>query len=159
MSGPKPTPAYDRVMRRSIESIVFSHGETQCTSCLMATNGDGYPVVSQSGGRNQTTAARVVWEHANGRVPDDLVVGHRCCNRLCVNIDHLYLCTHKSRSLLTKQTGRARGNAKLQESQVIQISHRVDSGEKIADLAREYGVTARAIANIKHRRSWTDLAR
>ena len=34
---------------------------------------------------------RVVWEHANGPVPDDHHVHHTCGNRLCVALKHLTL--------------------------------------------------------------------
>jgi hypothetical protein len=159
MSGPKPTPAYDRVMKKSIQSVVYSYEDCACTHCVLATNGDGYPVVSIASGKMQTTAAKVVWEHSHGRVPDGLVVCHKCNNRACVNIDHLFVDSHSSRAAIKVLSGRARGNQKLTKSQAVQIIQRCNSGERNADLAREYGVTPRAISNIKNGRSWKSLAR
>lgn len=158
MSGPRPTPAFDRVMRRSIESVAFGTVESRCISCFLATAGDGYPVVTGDDGR-QTTAARVVWEHSNGRIPDGLVVCHKCNNPACVNIRHMFLGTHGDRSALKVSLGRARGNSKLAAWQVKEIIARASRGEKNTDLAREYGVTARAVSNIKHGRSWKRICR
>lgn len=49
-----------------------------------------------------------------------------------------------------------RGNQKLTVAQVKRI---VEGCEKNVDLAREFGVTARAVANIKHGRSWKSINR
>lgn len=51
----------------------------------------------------------------------------------------------------------AKGNEKLTSAQVRQIVQRAASGERTVDLAREFGVVPRTIANIRKGRSWSRL--
>lgn len=48
-------------------------------------------------------------------------------------------------------------NVKLSDEQVREIFRRVHTGEQGRQLAREFGVDATAVSNIKNRRSWTGL--
>ena len=45
--------------------------------------------------RTRTAAHRLVWQMANGPVPDGLVVDHLCRNRWCVNVNHLDVTTNR----------------------------------------------------------------
>lgn len=51
---------------------------------------------------------RVAWERANGPIPDDLVIDHKCSVRSCVNVDHLQLVTAGENTILgfTRASGR-----------------------------------------------------
>ena len=95
--GPKPTPPYERIMRRAVRD-----GE-----CLRYSNQATYPHIS-NGQRGGTTGHRVVWEHHNGPIPDGLFVCHTCDNRWCVEIAHLWLGTHADnmRDMALKGRGR-----------------------------------------------------
>lgn len=63
----------------------------EATGCIIWTGGlhkDGYGSMG-SGTGGSMLAHKFAWEQANGPVPGDLVVDHRCRNRACVNVDHL----------------------------------------------------------------------
>lgn len=147
MPGPAPTPAYDRVMRRSSVNTLSSYENTPCLECNMATSGAGYPVVSDGG--RQITAANAVWEHKIGRVPDGLVVIRLCRNPACVSIRHLSVGTFKEEAARRQPS---LGAAKLSRVDVANI--RAQTTARHTELARDYGVTPRTIANIRRKRTW-----
>lgn len=92
--------------------------------------------------------------------------GHECChnngdpkdNRL----ENLRWGTHQENVLDTKKHGTYPVGEKnprriLSEAQVIEIRNRLNRGERVCDLAREYGVVGVAISRIKHRKAWKHL--
>lgn len=61
------------------------------TGCILWTggvNGGGYGRFNFGTDRGRL-AHRVLWERANGPVPEGLNLDHLCRNKLCVNVDHL----------------------------------------------------------------------
>lgn len=50
------------------------------------TDAKGVPVRRTA--TSNTTAARALWERRNGPVPDGLLLGSLCGNRLCVRVNH-----------------------------------------------------------------------
>lgn len=59
-----------------------------CHEWTQAIGRGGYGVVSW-----QSAVHRLTWEMEGGPIPEGMVVGHRCNNKLCRCIDHLYLAT------------------------------------------------------------------
>jgi len=47
---------------------------------------------------------RFIWEHINGKIPDDKEVHHECVNPSCSNIDHLRLVTDKEHKSITSKS-------------------------------------------------------
>lgn len=68
--------------------------KTQTTDCIVwtgACNSKGYPCFGVGG--FSRLAHRLVWEDANGPIPDAMTIDHLCRVRSCVNIAHLELVT------------------------------------------------------------------
>lgn len=51
-------------------------------------------------------AHRAAWIRENGEIPDGLIVCHKCDNGVCVNVNHLFLGTHRDNMQDCKAKGR-----------------------------------------------------
>lgn len=89
-------------------------------------------------------AHRAAWDEQVGEIPQGAFVLHKCDNRLCVRVEHLYIgdASDNMRDMVdrgrhaeirAKYTGTKRGNPRF-------VSQR--------DLAEEYGVTQSHISKI-----------
>jgi hypothetical protein len=82
--GTQPIPHINKVMG----SLRW---EGECVICTRTPNKKGYIKIKTSDVTKY--AHRVMWEHHNGPVPDDMCVLHECDNPPCVRIEHLHLGT------------------------------------------------------------------
>lgn len=105
----------------------------------------GYGVFSLNG--KSVVAHRLAYELSTGEDPGALIVCHRCDNPPCCNPAHLFLGSYADnvRDMLDKgrarpPRGEAHHGAKLDESVVREIRQRRAAGEKLVDLAREFGI-------------------
>ena len=110
-------------------------------------------------GRISSRAHRVSWMMANGPISGNLLVCHKCDVKSCVRPDHLFLGTNKDNADDCVNKGRnTRGRkttfAKLSERSVREI--RASSGRGVLGivLAKEYGVSPKAISKVIRRESW-----
>ncbi len=99
-----------------------------------------------------------MWEQLKGPIPEGLCVLHKCDNRKCINIEHLFLGTKRDNAIDMYRKGRgpnnkgtANGRAKLNDKQVKEIRRSKASNN---DLAEKYGVGALTIWRIKTNRSY-----
>ena len=159
-TGPKPIPAYERVMRRSSTSVDRSHGETPCVECSLSSAGGSYPVVQiGEGSKSQTTAARIVWEHKYGPIGEGQIVCRDCDNPRCVNIEHLSLGTHEVKAAHKVSLGRQGiGASTLSAKEVADVIAMRESGKRACDIARHFGVRPRTISNVCNGKTWRRLA-
>lgn len=86
------------------------YSERTPSGCLVWTAGttpSGYGVVGNPGGGTRR-AHRAAWEVAYGPVPAGMEVCHRCDNRRCIAVEHLFLGTHLDNMRDMAIKGRAR---------------------------------------------------
>jgi hypothetical protein len=109
---------------------------------------------------------RAAWELANGPIPPDLCVLHRCDNPACVRPDHLWLGTRTDNNKDMTAKGRHAHvgvpsekchTCKLTIAQVREIRAIYATPEKhpsFAEVAKRFGVHATNIGNIIAFRTW-----
>lgn len=112
-------------------------------------------------------AHRVAWSLMNGKIPDGMYVLHKCDNRSCCNPNHLFLGTHqdnmsdmvnKGRQSRISRPGAMNPNAKLTESQVIEIRSKYKlGGTTLKKLASEYGVSFSNISRVIRGQHWANI--
>ena len=108
------------------------------------------------------TAQRISWMICYGKIPEGMLVCHRCDNPSCVNPDHLFLGTPKdnvrdcvSKGRRAPQCGEKNYNSKLTEPEVTRIRSEYKSGGvTLQELADKYGVNYPAIHKIIKRKTW-----
>lgn len=143
---------------------------TACWPWAGAMVSGGYGHIGMGG--QGYVAHRVSWELANGAIPDELFVLHKCDNPPCVRPEHLFLGTplDNMRDMIAKgrdryPTGKANfrpaigennGLSKLTERDVIEI-RAIGRSRSQSDIAREYGVHQSLISLILSRRIWDHL--
>lgn len=57
---------------------------------------DGYPRIKWN--KRIWRMNRLLWTFAYGEIPKGLVIGHKCNNSGCINVNHLYLTTREQNS-------------------------------------------------------------
>jgi len=108
-------------------------------------------------------AHRWAYEATYGPIPSDRYVLHRCHIRACVRPDHLYLGTQADnmRDMVEaghnhRMAGEDHPRAKLTAASVRLIRMAYQDQARQIDLARRFGVSPEAIANIVHGRRWIE---
>lgn len=112
-------------------------------------------------------AHRYSWELHNGqKIPDGMIVMHKCDNPECVNPDHLMIGTHQqnmndmvkkgrqSKSIHERAKGERNGNSKLNASLAKAIYEDERSQRKIA---KEFNITQAAVSLIKQKKTWREI--
>lgn len=80
-----------------------------CWNWLGASNGR-YGRIGTGVGTKAAYAHRVSWELTNGPIPEGMQIDHKCRNTLCVNPDHLRVCTEEENHRFTRQDECGRGH-------------------------------------------------
>ena len=109
-------------------------------------------------GKHKWKTHRKAWAEANGPIPEEMCVCHRCNNPRCHNVDHLYLATHAQNiqdayddDLIPRRLGEDNPKTHLTPEHVLSI--RSDSRSQSV-IASEYGITQGSVSQIISRRTW-----
>lgn len=135
-----------------------------CIIWLGARNSWGYGTFCWEPGKN-INASRAAWLLAKGPIPEGMDVLHHCDNKLCCNVEHMYLGTDKENARDRVIRGfHPKGSrvhfAKLTEEKVREIKRRHipakpgQKGGNTKELAAEYGVQPGMITAIASGRTW-----
>jgi hypothetical protein len=120
----------------------------------------GYGQVSYGG---QHITAHVLSYRIHHGEPSSEVVRHTCNNPICVHPDHLLAGTYadNTQDMLQAERearGERNGQAKLTESDVLEIRQAAKRGIFHRVLADQYGVSRRAIGHIVRGSTWAYLS-
>lgn len=145
---------------KNIDAYMQPVSESGCWLWMRHCEHTGYGVVRIQGRNWQ--AHRATWALFYGPIPKDLKVLHHCDTRSCINPSHLFLGTQADNisDMLKKMRGRisygeAHHKAKLTLEDVELIREKLQHGEPISTLSKQFHVSAHSIRMIKTGRSWT----
>jgi hypothetical protein len=149
--------------------------ETPCLEWMAFRNRDGYGLFQLD--KKKVRSHRLAWELERGSIPMGMCVCHRCDNRGCVRIEHLFLGTNEENTADRNAKGRqsrgdfhysrvrpermargeARGVGKLTEDNVCSILELHNQGCTGRKLAREFHVSKSMISAIITRKKWSHV--
>lgn len=148
--------AEERFMR-----FVFPEPMSGCWLWVGAEDKDGYGIFQKD--RHPIKAHRYSYSIFVAPIPDNFVIRHKCDTPSCVNPDHLDCGTHKQnvkdmydRKRNADFRGSGCGHNKLTESDVIEIKKCLENYKfgMLKILGEKFGVTNKAISEIKSGRNW-----
>ncbi|MEG4047509.1 HNH endonuclease [Microcoleus sp. Pol17_C1] len=139
-------------------------GEIQDNGCIIfqgSKDGQGYGRYWKNGKSKSVTRA-VLAEKLGCEIPTSIDACHTCDNPSCINPEHLWGGTRTQNSLDASKKGRTQGKshplskAKLDWEKVREIRQKLAAGERVKDVAQEYGVGRKTIHDIKYHVTWKE---
>lgn len=143
------------------------NNENGCLEWQHCLDGAGYGLVFAYGKKHRVH--RLHWSIVNGDIPEGMFICHKCDNRKCLNLDHLFLGTHKDNMQDALKKGRLviptcnnqgerHPHVKLTDKKVIQIrKERTAKNSTLLSIAKKYGVSESQIHNIVNRKKWKHI--
>jgi hypothetical protein len=106
----------------------------------------GYGVLYDPKTGRNFAVHRWVWACANGAIPRDKVVMHKCDNKACYRLEHLQLGTQREN--LQDMARKGRSCATLSEWHVRGIRGALFYGMRQRDVAKLFGTNQRTVCKI-----------
>lgn len=142
---------------KPIQIEVTPSGCHICTSHVL--DKDGYPKIFRDG--QTLRMSRYVYEQNFGKIPDGLVIRHKCDTPPCINPEHLELGTYQdnsddkvSRGRASSLPGEKNPMAKLTTADVIKIRRLIKQGYGDTYIGDRFGVSRKCIAKIRTGETW-----
>ncbi len=122
----------------------------ECKTLTSRVGWDGYPRLSVCGKR--MAASRATWIRVNGPIPSGMCVCHRCDNRRCVEIAHLFLGTQAEN--MRDRDLKGRGLSTMTESLAEDIRAMYAGGVSRSRIATIVGHRYLTVWNICANKTW-----
>lgn len=98
---------------------------------------------------------RVIWEEANGPVPDGMSVLHKCDNRACRELDHLFLGTNDDN--IADKCAKDRSGRKLDIEKVREIRALAEGGWKHTEIAKLFKINPSNVSRAVNGERWAHV--
>lgn len=140
-----------------INSKTTNNGCVEWTGC---TDAKGYGVLGVN--KKNIKAHRISYEMTNGKIPDGLVIRHKCDNKKCINPNHLETGTNSENINDRELRGRGakyekHGMSKLTNSDVLAIRRLLLDGKLHKDISEEFKISMTTISFIKNKKLWNAI--
>ncbi len=153
---------YDHVA--AFKSRLSQPTESGCIEWLGHTTKkvNGYGVIGYNHGHKLTH--RFAWELVHGEIPKGLFVLHKCDNRICVNVEHLFLGTLKDNAIDMFAKGRGHitygedcHNAKLNEKLVLRMREYYKRGFSQTDIRFIFNLPQTTVQKVVNKLTWKHI--
>jgi len=108
-------------------------------------------------------AHRWIWEVIYGAIPKGKIICHRCDRPACVNVDHLFLGSHKDNAEDRDRKGRASCNVGMNNGfsrlsdEIVLFIKKSKGSFKQKDLAKKFGISQATVSDIQIGKTWKHI--